>query len=235
MRRHVTLTIILLMSFILFVTSCQKKDIQAKQQAEEIATAANANNQHGHLQQTKNFSSEVVLKWIDLQWRVFPTPQENGSGLGFLSSRFYAYCGIALYESVVPGMPDYQSLSGQLTTMPVMPQFQPGVAYHWPTCANSALAYMTKIFFPHISANKKTSIDSLENALNSVYQNELTASLFQRSVEFGKTIAQEVFNWSKTDGFFSEYPAYVLPAGPGLWEPTPPGFLPAGVLYIFAI
>ena len=32
--------------------------------------AANSNNQNGHLQQTKTFSSDVVLKWMDMQLRV---------------------------------------------------------------------------------------------------------------------------------------------------------------------
>ena len=110
-----------------------------------------AKKDHGHLKQTKDYSSEVVVKWLDLQWRVFPTPQEEDTELGFLPPRFYAYCGIALYESLVSGMPAYQSLSRQLVNMPVMSQTQPGMAYHWPTSANTALAFMTRNFLPNIS------------------------------------------------------------------------------------
>ena len=34
------------------------------------------------------------------------------------SSRYFAYSAIALYESVVPGMPAYQHFQDQLTAMP---------------------------------------------------------------------------------------------------------------------
>jgi len=67
----------------------------------------------------KEYSSEAVLKWLDMQLRVIRTtvgmpPPTN--------SRLFAYLGIALYESVVPGMPGYQSFAGQLTELPAMPQ-----------------------------------------------------------------------------------------------------------------
>src|SRR5207344_3331519 len=107
---------------------------------------------------------------------------------------------IALYESVVPGMPAYQTLSGQLTDMPIMPETLSGYAYHWPTCGNAALAAMTRNFFSNTSAANKASVDSLENALNSFYQTEANSEEFQRSVRFGKSIAQLIFDWSKTDG-----------------------------------
>ncbi len=53
----------------------------------------------------------------------------------------------------------------------------------------------------------KTSTDSLENALNTRYQNEVNAETFQRSVEFGKTVTQRVYDWSKTDGSLTIHPS----------------------------
>ena len=80
-----------------------------------------------------------------MQLRLFRT---NATPIGGLPpQRYYAYSAIALYESVVPGMPAYQTLSGQLTDMPAMPQTLPGFAYHWPTCANATLAAMSQEFF----------------------------------------------------------------------------------------
>lgn len=216
---------IIIFSFFLF--SCKKEIDQPAMPQEEIATVANQT--HGHLMQTKTYTSEVIQKWIDLQWRVLPTQSEEDSGLGFIPPRFYAYCGIALYESVLPGMPSYQTLSGQLTNMPQMKKVLPGTAYHWPTVANVTLAYMTRKLLPNVSINKKSSIDSLESALNSVYQMEVNSSTFQRSFEFGEAIANDIYAWSRTDGFYSEYPPYQLPVGPGLWEPTPPGFFLPGL------
>jgi hypothetical protein len=219
MRKQKLLTIALLIGFILFIASCKKDDIKKTDQSEELASAANRNSDHGHLNQTKEYSSEVVVKWMAMQLRVIRTtagmpPPTN--------SRFFAYSGVALYESVAKGMPAYQSLSGQLTAMPAMPQTAPGFAHHWAASANAALAFMTKQFFPSTSAVNKASMDSLENALNDVYKTEVDAQIFDRSSAFGKSVAQLVFDWSKTDGSATVWPAYTLPVGPGLWVPTFP-------------
>ena len=203
----------------LFISSCQKKVDKPFQPNPEESAVANQNSQHGHLLQAKEYSSEVVLKWMDMQLRVIRTtagmpPPTN--------SRFFAYSGVALYESVVPGMPAYQSLSGQLTAMPAMPQTSPGFAYHWAASANAALALMTKEFFPATSSSNKASIDSLENALNDVYKTQVNAETYNRSTTFGKAVAQLVFDWSKTDGANHASDPYTLPVGPGLWVPTFP-------------
>ena len=97
---------ILLATISIFIfSSCQRQIDKAIRQ-EEIATAPNNNNGHGHLQQTNKYSSDVALKWIDMQLRLFRT---NATPIGGLPpQRYYAYSAIALYESVVPGMPAYK-------------------------------------------------------------------------------------------------------------------------------
>ena len=215
---------ILLTVISLFVFSSCKKQIDQPAKQQEIVAKANSNI-HGHLKQTKTYSSEVAFKWIDMQLRLFRT---NATPIGGLPpQRYYGYSAIALYESVVPGMPAYQTLSGQLTDMPAMPQTLPGYAYHWPSCGNAALAAMTRNFFPNTSVANKASIDSLENALNSVYQTDITVEEFQRSVNFGKTIAQLIFDWSKTDGASVANTPYTPPVGAGLWVRTPPALAAA--------
>src|SRR5437762_6194008 len=165
----------------LFITSCQKQiDQPAKQ--EEIAAKANSNN-HGHLTQTNTYTSDVVVKWMDMQLRLMRT------ATGIPNNAFarpYAYSGIALYEAVVPGMPAYQSLEGQLNGLSGLPQTEHGFAYHWSGSANAALAYINKQMFPTTSGANKASIDSLENALNIQYQGEVDAETINRSVAFGK-------------------------------------------------
>jgi hypothetical protein len=141
----------------------------------------------------------------------------------FIANQHQAYGSIALYEAVVNGMPSYQSLSGQLDAMPAMPEKQPGYAYHWPTCANTVLAKVTRLYYTTISASLVVSRDSLENAFNTKYQAEITADEFQRSVAYGNAIAQAIYDWSKTDGFLTVNPPYVAPAGTGLWVPNTTG------------
>ncbi|HEX6848127.1 MAG TPA: vanadium-dependent haloperoxidase [Chitinophagaceae bacterium] len=182
-------------------------------------SASCVNENHSTL--TKAYSSEVVLQWIDMQLELIRTSSPFIGGLP--PARPFAYAGIALYEAVVPGMPAYRSLSGQLTDMPAMPKTVPGYAYHWPTCANAALAAINRNFFP----NASEAVDALENKLNTAYQKETDHATFQRSVDFGKVVAQLIFGWSKTDGYaININKPYAAPVGGGLWAPTPPGFAP---------
>ena len=53
------------------------------------------------------------------------------------------------------------------------------------------------------------------------YQSEINAETFQRSKDFGRTVAERIFNWSKTDGSLNANPPYVMAALP-LWQPTAP-------------
>ena len=87
-------------------------------------------NPIGPKNETNIYSSEVAQKWQDLQLRFLRIAGTNVFGMN--GNRNFAYTGIALYESVRPGMPGYQSLSGQLTDMPQMPSVDANKNYHWP-------------------------------------------------------------------------------------------------------
>ena len=207
------------------IISCQK-DVTQPQQNEEIATAANNNNGHGHLQQTKTFSADVVISWLNLQLDMLRVPLAPGTGSQG-ADRALAYSGIAAYESVVPGMPAYQTLTGQLNGFPAMPSTEPGKAYHWAASANAALAEINKRLFPTTSAVNKTNIDNLENTLNAVFATEVDAATFHRSVAFGKEVAAKVFAWADIDGWKTVNPPYgppLQPVGPAFWVSTPPNF-----------
>ncbi|MEO5947567.1 MAG: vanadium-dependent haloperoxidase [Chitinophagaceae bacterium] len=203
-------------SILLLLNSCKK---EIEQQQEEYSAAIQAK---GHLKQSKTFSSDVLQAWINFDLRLL---RNNASLNNYIMMQHFAYSSVALYESVVPGMPAYKTLSGQLNQMPPMPSAQNGYGYNWGASANATLAAMVRYFYPGITAADKISTDSLEHAFEVLYQDEVSTEIFQRSVEFGKSVAQKVFDWSKTDGSLTMHPSYVIPVGPGLWQPTPNGFL----------
>ena len=218
---------ILLTTISIFIFSACQKQIDQPSKQEEIVAKAN-NNIQGHLKQTNTYASDIVVKWMDMQLRLMRT------ATGIPNNAFtrpYVYSGIALYESVAPGMPAYQSLEGQLNGLSGLPQTEHGFAYHWPSCANAALAYINKNMFPTTSAANKTSIDSLENALNTQYFNEENGEIINRSIVFGKAVAQKIFEWAQTDGYLHASDAYAAPTGEGLWTPTAPGFASASTPY----
>src|SRR5215471_11966066 len=129
--------IVMIVTIFFVIASCQKQAEKIQQKTKELPSE-NESDYHGHLKQTKEYSADVAIAWTNMQLELMrvPTvpifPHQN---------RYIAYCGLALYESVVPGMPGYQSIASQLNGLPAMPQTQPGFVYYWPACANAALAY----------------------------------------------------------------------------------------------
>ena len=203
---------------LIMLFSCQKNG--EKQAIQEELPSANKNNEHGHLQQTKTFSSDVVIRWLNLQLDMLRVPLAAGAGTQ-AANRAMAYCGIAVYEAVVPGMPAYQSLAGQLNGFPAMPSVEPGKAYHWAASANAALAEMNKKLFPTASSINQKNIISLETTLQALYAAELNDdSTLQRSIRFGKEVAARVFSWASEDGSANVNAAYVPQPqfiGPAFW------------------
>ncbi len=213
-------TYVVMLFVIITFGACSKKDFSSP---EEIAASKAHNGEsNGHLKQTKTFSSGVVKKWLTVQTAMLY--RQSGNPFGLNPGRYMAYSGVALYESVVPGMPAYQSLHGQLTNMPVMPSTEPGLAYHWPSSAHAALATMTKKLFGTTAAYNEQAVTNLENELNTQYRAEAGNNVFERSVAFGKEVADRIFEWSRTDNANWPTTAYQLPTPfPGMWQPETPG------------
>ena len=227
MRKNFFKTASFLLSISLFIISCQKETQGPSKTNEEFAMAAN-NGNHGHLKQTKTFSSDVAIKWMAMQVR----QMRNYPGIigNVAYSRHYAYSGIALYEAVVAGMPAYQSIASQLNGLNALPTAMPGSAYHWAASANAALAFINKKFFPNASAANIAAMDSLEAALNIQYNSEADAAVVSRSITFGKAVAQKVVEWSEADGYQYINDPYTPPFSGGQYWTPPATPLPVHTL-----
>ncbi|MCB0725818.1 MAG: phosphoesterase, partial [Ignavibacteriae bacterium] len=182
----------------------------------------NSTNQTSTL--TSSYTSDVALQWYNLEIRLI---KETSGITPPVASRALGYTGITLYESVVPGMPDYRSLKGQLNDLTALPEINSTEVYSWPVCANAALAFIIRKMYFNASAQNLASIDSLEDAFNTTYQTQVSSEIFSRSKIFGENIASAIYNWSLTDGgnegqLHNTDPGYVPPAGTGYWVPTPP-------------
>ena len=189
---------IAVIAIILFVySSCQKSIDKPPSLQEEFPTAANQSR--GHLQQTKNFSSETLLRWMDFQLGIYRANVASVGGPAGM--RFIAYTGIAAYEAVVPGMPAYQSLSGQLTDMPAMPRTLPGTAYYWPQSLNAAMSYISKnLLPPTIKTSDTVEINNFEASLRAGFLNEgASMELLDRSAAFGQEVAAKIVQWAARD------------------------------------
>lgn len=189
---------------ILGVLSCRKSDLP-----NEALKATK--DKPGHLKQTNTYSSEVAIRWMDMQVkqiRAYPGIIGNVA-----YARHYAYCGIALYESVVEGMPAWQSIAPQLNGLQGLPETKPGYAYHWAASANAALAYMNRKMFPSATTANKTAMDELEASLLESFQDDADPATLERSVAYGRAVAEAVYNWSETDGYKDVNLPYTPPMG----------------------
>jgi len=171
----------------------------------------------------RTFSSVGIQKWMNVELQIMKTI----TGISNLAMvRPFSYTGIALYESVIPGMPSYATLVGQLNELPSMPPVINNLTYHWGSSANASMAKILKLMFPTMGAANLATVDSLESALNAEYSAGSDAATIDRSIEFGRGVAQIVYDWSVTDGNAHLNDPYTVLTGPGMWVPTPPAFSP---------
>lgn len=172
-----------------------------------------------------DYDGSVATSWYRL---VLELVQATPGFTPPVTSRAFGYLGVTLYEALVPGMPDNQSLAGQLNELTPLPPPHDHV-YHWPSVANSALAASTRLLFPTASDANKKSIDDLERGLSNILEPGVPPGIANRSVKRGQVAAAHIFDWSTSDGghkgYLTNFPSsYTPPVGPGLWIPTPPGF-----------
>ena len=68
--------------------SCQKS-VEKQAAQEEVASAARLNKDQGHLQQTKTFSADVVIRWLNMQLDMLRVPLASGTGSQSANSRLF--------------------------------------------------------------------------------------------------------------------------------------------------
>ena len=206
-----------LVALALFIDSCKVKEDAVT--PEPVVDSSPANK----------FSAEVATSWADLQLKL--TKQTAGYTPP-VAARAYAYGGLTMYEAVVGGLPNNQSLAGQLADLVTLPKPETGKDYNWALSANAAEATILRALYaeasrPQAVANKKT-IDSLEAVLKTSYKASVAQDVVDRSEKLGQDIANAIFEWSKTDGghegYKRNFPAtYVVPVFDGAWQTTENG------------
>ena len=178
-----------------------------------------------------SYNTDVLNKWMEMQIKLMSTTIANFNG-PFV--RVYAYTALAAYESILPGIPKNSShlfSTTFLNKLPALPAIESDKKYHWPSSVNAALAYMNRAMFPITSPSNRVAMDSLEIQLKKQFSKDADAATIERSSNYGKLVAQIIFEWAETDGYRHASDPYVPPGGKGKWVPTPPNFVKASTPY----
>ena len=175
---------------------------------------------------TAAYPADVATRWFELQLTLI---KETPGFTPPVASRALGYSGVTLYEAVVGGMPANNSLAGQLNGLTMLPQPESNIEYHWPAAANSALSTILRRLYPTATPDNLAAIDALEHQYATQFKGQVNTAVFNRSTEFGQNLAEEVFEWSKSDGGYEGYTRnfptdFSPPIGVGYWIPTPPGY-----------
>jgi hypothetical protein len=168
------------------------------------------------------YSADVIDKWMTLEIRIYKDATGIGNGA---FTRPFAYSGISAYESLDPGVFSWKHKYNGLGDLPEADNSQ---KYNWAASVNASLAEFNRSFFTTANLNSTdlAAIDSLEHAISSGFSDN--AETINRSVSFGKSIADAIFAWSLTDGYIQNNAMPYTPlVGFGLWVPTSPS-APAG-------
>lgn len=171
------------------------------------------------------FDNKMALAWIDMLCdqvrfqRVGPPP----------AARALGYLGIAMYQSVVGGIPDGHSLEGQLKDFKNLPKPDNNMEYDWPTVLNNSCYIvcdegLARYMGPN-TPNLKNLRDKMNHLRDSLVNNK---EVFDRSKKYGEDLGNAVMDYMKTDNydFTRENNIYEAPSRggdpshPERWEVT---------------
>lgn len=144
--------------------------------------------------------------------------------------RAVAYLGLAAYEAVVPGMPDFNSFEGYWNGFTV-PDADLSHEYCWPLVVNATYAYLLPKVFGRATQEQLGLIQSTERRFEAQYKNLVSEDVYLRSINRGREVAEAVWQWSTTDKIGHNH--YLDPfqgydwedhfTRDGDWRPTFPG------------
>lgn len=165
---------------------------------------------------------DLPTKWADLTLHITKYTPANSPTF---ASRCLGYTGLTMYESIVHGYEEYHTMAGQLNGLEGLPVPEKDKDYNWQLALNAGQAEILRNLYIQTADSNKVMIDSLETLiLNSVSQSISDTDIIERSVTYGKEIAQAIFEWSKTDGGHRGYlqnfdKEWQHPNFPGSWKP----------------
>jgi type II secretory pathway pseudopilin PulG len=146
-----------------------------------------------------DFAGKYAQDWMSLAYKLV---KEQGY-FANQSSRLYAYTGVTVYESVVNGIPNGRSLSGQVNGGLVVPKIDSNKEYDWGIVICQATALVMPEMLPNIKAASRQQITELAQAeeRSLIAERSVNATVVENSKTFGKALAQSIVDWAAKDNY----------------------------------
>lgn len=170
-------------------------------------------------------SPEVITSWNSLVAKI---DFSYGEYRPCPITAVLAYTALANYETAIPGMPNYLSLVDNYQGLNIPKLESSKISeLNWNIAINASTAALYKHFFPKDFGK----IAPLEDQLLAKFSLNVNKDIINNSIEWGQSVADAVYNFSKSDivtfeGYLNLYPAYQVKTGAGYWEPTYPDYSP---------
>lgn len=143
------------------------------------------------------------------------------------AARVYGYVGVAMYEAVMPGIPDNNSLGGLLNGLPQLPDIEPKVQYDWVSSMAGALGVVIPGLFPG-KAETSSAVDEFKAQQLAERKGTIPADAIERSVTWGESIGKALLEWIANDNYAEvRQKPYTIPiGGEAQWVLTTEGTTP---------
>ncbi|MCR9254103.1 MAG: vanadium-dependent haloperoxidase [bacterium] len=167
----------------------------------------------------EDINCEVVRQWTSM----FLELDQYALGMRpNATARALAYINLAAYETVVPGMPDYESTEDQLDGFRIRNSELPEDT-DWQIALNAAYADVLDHFMLNVTGDQKSQITLLESELESTLSSNVSSEVIEASKEWGAYVAEQVIEYSQSDKEAEEQIlepqplSYEPPTGEGFW------------------
>ena len=183
-----------------------------------------------NLKGEKKDALSVILDWN----KHILAAEVNTEGYrGPVAARAYGYVGLAGYEAGLPGLEgDFISMASRYPGL-TLPGFPPKEYYNMQVALNECYGTIVSMLFLSAPENIKRQRAVLQKSWHDQMKIELDSNVMKASTDYGRKVAEAVYNWSATDslGYRSNHHNYdrnhVPPVGDGMWVssvdfPMPP-------------
>jgi hypothetical protein len=158
---------------------------------------------------TETHDAAFAVEWMDALYDRIEAEAISAPA----ASRLYAYAGIALYEAVVPGMPENQSLSGQLTGLPDLPLPESDRVYDWLSVTAETMRTVLNGLFPNSEPETYAAFNGLRDTQVEARLEAVGEEIVDNSIEYGERLGKAILGWVAEDNYTTirQMDAYELP------------------------